>query len=72
MEWRLPNRDYQRILQTLAKLTQGLIEANQHIHKLSHGIMPVQIDAEGLHFALAEVAATTNAAEKVNYIFDFH
>ncbi|XZE43508.1 chemotaxis protein CheB [Pirellulaceae bacterium SH467] len=72
VEWRLQDLDFQRIKQALAKLTSGLIEANQHIHKLSHGIMPVQIDAEGLRSALAELAASTNATQKVNCSFDFH
>jgi signal transduction histidine kinase len=48
-----------------------LIETNQHIHQLSHGIMPVQIDAEGLRSALAELAATMNTS-KVTCTFDFH
>jgi len=69
-EWILRDVDYQRITQTLAKLSQGLIEANQHVHKLSHGIMPVQIDAEGLQAALADLASSTNANQKLNCHFE--
>ena len=70
-EWLLPDSDYHRIKQTLAKLTQGLIEANQHIHKLSHGIMPVQVDAGGLRSALAELASSANANQRLNCHFKF-
>ncbi len=70
-QWVLYDIDYQRIKQTLAKLTQGLIEANQHVHELSHGIMPVQIDAEGLRSALAELASSTSTNQKLNCHFDF-
>ena len=71
LEWRLRDNDFQQIKQTLAKLTSGLIETNQHIHQLSHGIMPVQIDAEGLRSALSELAATMNTS-KVTCNFVFH
>jgi two-component system CheB/CheR fusion protein len=66
VEWHLQNSDFQQIRQTLAKLISGLIETNQHIHKLSHGIMPVQIDAEGLRSALAELATTMNTSKVIS------
>lgn len=70
-EWTLRAGDYQRIRETLAKLSNGLTEANQHIHKLSHGIMPVQIDAEGLRSSLEELATATNANQKIRCHFEF-
>ncbi len=69
-DWILRDIDYQRIKQTLSKLTVGLIEAIKHVHKLSHGIMPVQINAEGLQTALADLASSTNANEKLNCHFE--
>ncbi len=69
-EWILGDIDYQRIKQTLAKLSKGLVEAIQHVQKLSHGIMPVQIDAEGLLTALADLASSTNAHQKLNCHFE--
>ncbi len=69
-EWILRDIDYQRIKQTLEKLSQGLIEANQHVHKLSHRIMPVQIDAQGLQAALADLASSTNANQRLNCHFE--
>jgi two-component system, chemotaxis family, CheB/CheR fusion protein len=59
-------QDLDKLKQTAARLLQGLEEANQHVHALSHGIMPVLIDAEGLHPALVELAAVTNVQQKVH------
>jgi two-component system CheB/CheR fusion protein len=70
--WILQDSDYQRVKQTLAKLTNGLKQANRHIHELSHGIMPVQVDAEGLRSALTELASTASANENLSCRFEFH
>jgi PAS domain S-box-containing protein len=70
-DWTLRDVDYQQIKRTLGKLTQGLLEANEHVHQLSHGIMPVQIDAEGLKAKLSELAISTNINRKVNCHFEF-
>lgn len=52
---------YQQRLEHLAqRLTRGLEQANRHVHQLSRGIMPVQIDAEGLRAALQELAAAVD------------
>jgi signal transduction histidine kinase len=69
--WTLAENDYRRIIQTAEKLTQGLQEANQHVNALSHGIMPVQIDAEGLRSALAELAAATDEQQQIHCRFEF-
>lgn len=69
--WTLSDEDFQRIQQTVGKLKQGLIESNQHVHKLSHGIMPVQIDAKGLQSALAELADSTNDQQEIRCRFEF-
>ncbi|MCY3004654.1 MAG: PAS domain S-box protein [Planctomycetota bacterium] len=70
-EWILRDIDYQRIKQTLAKLTHSLIQASHNVHELSHGIMPVQIDAEGLWAALADLASSANANPKFRCKFEF-
>ncbi|MEQ1902810.1 MAG: chemotaxis protein CheB [Pirellulaceae bacterium] len=64
--WMLEEQDLNKLKQTAARLLQGLKEANQHVHALSHGIMPVLIDAEGLQPALMELAAVTNEQQKVH------
>jgi signal transduction histidine kinase len=68
--WVLQDRDFQQIQQTISKLNLGLLEANQHVHKLSHGIMPVEIDAQGLRLALAELATSTNEHHEINCHFE--
>ena len=42
-------------------MAQRLSEANRHVRDLAHGIMPVQVDAEGLRSALSELAEATNS-----------
>lgn len=71
VDWTLTDKDFQRVKQTAGKVLQGLQEANLHVRALSHGIMPVQIDAEGLRSALAELASTTNELEQVLCRFEF-
>ncbi|WP_442510416.1 CheR family methyltransferase [Novipirellula sp. SH528] len=61
----LDHADVSRLMFNVSKLVQGLKEANQHVQSLSHGIMPVQIDAEGLHSALTELASDTTVEDKV-------
>jgi two-component system CheB/CheR fusion protein len=54
-----------RLKLTATKLVEGLNEANQHVQSLSHGIMPVQIDGQGLRSALTELANMTSMNGKV-------
>lgn len=68
--WLLEEAELARIRQTAARLTEGLAEAHKHVQKLSHGIMPVQIEAEGLRSALEELAASTNIAQKIECHFE--
>jgi two-component system, chemotaxis family, CheB/CheR fusion protein len=69
--WKLKESHLERLKQTAAKLVQGLAEANQHVRVLSHGIMPVQIDADGLRSALAELAAATVGGQQINCRVEF-
>ena len=66
----LEEADYLRLRQTAMRLSRGLVEANRHVHDLSHGVMPVQIDAEGLRAALQELAATIDAQPNVRCRFE--
>lgn len=59
-----------RICDIANKLNRKLSETNRDIHQLSHGIMPVQIDAEALRSALEELAASTHTPPTVNCHFD--
>jgi signal transduction histidine kinase len=69
-EWILRDVDFQRIKQAISKLTSGLIQANHHVHELSHGIMPMQVEAVGLQAALAALASSTNASPKISCQFE--
>jgi two-component system, LuxR family, sensor kinase FixL len=66
----LDEMNYARIHDAVAKIASRLIEANRNVHKLSHGIMPVQIDAEALRSALEELAASSNMPPKIHCRFD--
>jgi two-component system, LuxR family, sensor kinase FixL len=47
-----------RYLQHLAvRIAKGIDEANRHIHFLSRGLIPVEVDAHGLQAALQELAS---------------
>jgi len=61
---------FTRMHAIVQKLNQRLSETNRHVQQLSHGIMPVQIDAEALRSALDELAASTNTAA-VSCRFDY-
>lgn len=69
-QWRIDEAQLQRLRHTASRLSQGLVEANQHVQQLSHGIMPVQIEVEGLRTALEQLAATTHAQQNVSCRFD--
>jgi PAS domain S-box-containing protein len=68
--WLLGDDEYQRVRQIAARLLRGLNDANRHVNQLSHGIMPVQIDAQGLRAALEELAATINGQQNISCRFD--
>lgn len=61
---------FERVQDTTRKLNQKLADANRHVHQLSHGIMPVQIDAEALQSSLAELAASTNMPPTIRCRFE--
>jgi PAS domain S-box-containing protein len=66
----LDETSFTRLCEIVKKLNKKISDANRHVHQLSHGIMPVQIDAEALRSALEELAASTHTPPKVNCRFD--
>lgn len=62
--------EVQRLRQTASKLLKAMVEANQHVQQLARGIMPVQIEVEGLRSALEDLAAATNANPQVSCSFE--
>jgi PAS domain S-box-containing protein len=67
--WQFKDEDWQRIRQIIGRLSWGLGEANRQVRALSHGIMPVQIDAEGLVSALAELVSKMSEETSVRCEF---
>ena len=47
-----------KIRQMTERVAQGLSDVGREVHQLSRGLVPVEIDAEGLRWALTELAAT--------------
>lgn len=66
----LDEAEFSRLITIAARLVHNLKEANDHVRRLSHGIMPVQIDAEGLRSALEELAASTSLSPGVTCRFE--
>lgn len=64
--WSFTDSEYEKLQTIAARLSQGLQEANRHVQELSHGIMPVQIDAQGLRVALEELVETTNQQQQIH------
>jgi len=53
-----------------ATISSRLDDTNLHIRQLAHGIMPVQIEPEGLQTALEELAASIGIQRQVTCRFD--
>lgn len=67
--WRVSDGDLQRLRSTARRMSQQLLDANQHVQKLSHGIMPVHIEPEGLRSALNYLAVTTHGVQNIQCRF---
>ncbi len=57
--------DYERLVCVSDLISKRLVETNQHVRDLAHGIMPIQVDAEGLRSALADLANSINSNGKL-------
>lgn len=64
--FRIEQADLDRLRQTAARLAEGINQTYRNVKKLSHGIMPVEIEREGLHSALQELAAATDAQHSLS------
>lgn len=51
------------------RLTDGLVRVHEQVRALSHGLVPVEVDAEGLRAALETLAARTTAQTGVECTF---
>lgn len=57
--------EYERLVSISDLISKRLVETNQHVRDLAHGIMPIQVDAEGLRSALADLANSINANDNI-------
>jgi PAS domain S-box-containing protein len=55
---------------TAANIVDGLEEALSHVRALSKGLVPVEVDSEGLMIALSELASRTSDLHGVNCTFE--
>lgn len=62
----LDEASYTRMCEIVKRLNEKVSEANRLVHQLSHGIMPVQIDAEALRSALEELADSIHSPPTVH------
>ena len=68
--WLFDRVSYKQLCDISMKLCHRLEEANRHVQQLAHGIMPVQIDAEGLQSVLNELATSTNGLKQIACRFE--
>ncbi len=61
---------YSRLLEIATRIAEGIAESGRRVKALSHGIVPVQIDAEGLQLALEELATFTNSLDHAECRFE--
>ena len=63
-------RVHKQLSEISGKLWHRLSEASKNVRDLSHGIMPVHIDPEGLRSSLAQLAYSTNEVKGINCRFE--
>ncbi len=63
-------RVHKQLSEISGKLWQRLSDASKNVRDLSHGIMPVHIDPEGLRSSLAQLAYSTNEVKGINCRFE--
>ncbi len=61
---------YTRLLEISTRIAEGIAESGRRVKALSHGIVPVQIDAGGLQLALEELAGFTNSLDQAECRFE--
>lgn len=68
--WQFEAVEFERLKSITELLSHRLAETNRHVRDLAHGIMPIQIDSEGLHSALTELAKSISSNEKTDCVFE--
>ena len=53
-----------------ARVAKGINESAKHVHLLSRGLIPVEVDAEGLRAALSQLASRINELHEIRCDFE--
>ncbi len=61
--------EFSKLHDTVQKLCQFLSQTNNHVQQLARGIMPVQIEADGLQMALRELVARLHGGKGITCHF---
>ena len=62
--------EFVRLREIAAKLCRELVDTGRDVQALSRGVMPVQIDAEGLRVALGDLARSINGNHGITCHFE--
>ncbi|MAT16409.1 MAG: hypothetical protein CMJ46_14195 [Planctomyces sp.] len=65
----LPESQFTSLRTLAAKISSQLDDTNVHVRQLAHGVMPVQIEPQGLEVALAELVASVDTHPHVSCRF---
>ena len=65
---RLSADTLQRLAEAAERLSQGLAETHRHVQELAHGILPVQVDADGLRVALESLAESVKPQVNCDFV----
>jgi two-component system CheB/CheR fusion protein len=68
--WQFEVENYNQLKDTAALLSKRLVETNQHVRDISHGIMPVQIEANSLPSSLIELAKSIASNNGTSCVFE--
>ena len=60
-----------RLPDVAKELYEGIGRTTAHVRQLSHGLVPVDVDAQGLMSALTELATSTNEVQDISCIFEY-
>ena len=69
-DWIIDNSVHEQLSEISSRLCQGLLDAGRNVRVLAHGLMPVQIDSNGLQSALEKLADSTDGLNGITCRFE--
>jgi PAS domain S-box-containing protein len=67
----LANAGLTQLPQLARQVSEGIGRTTAHVRELSHGLVPVDVDSQGLMAALGELAASTDAVHDISCTFEY-